>query len=64
MSKTTRKAIVKSSKEEIEVYKLSNGHPTKEHVWNRYYGDKISMEVVAQKKHTQTYKDDELTFLN
>lgn len=58
-----RTAIVNATMEKIQVYKLKQGHPTAEHIWNRYLGDNITLSKVEQGQHIQTYTSKELEFI-
>jgi len=58
----TRKAKVKATGEEIEVYKLKQ--PADNKRWCILLGDKLTVASLDANKHQQTFTDDELQFLD
>jgi len=53
-----RKAKVKGTNREVEVYKIKN---TDE--WNIFLGDKLTMAAVQENKHRETFTTDQLEFI-
>lgn len=52
-----RKAKVKATGKEIDVYKLKDGG------WCIFLGDKLTMSAIENNEHQKTFKDDELEFV-
>lgn len=57
MNNPVLKVKVRATNQVIEVYKLSDGR------YNRYLGDGLSMEVIKQDQHIQTFTKEELDFI-
>jgi len=59
----TKKAKLTGTDRTVEVYRLKLCHPTPEHIWHIYLGDKISMQAIEQGQHNETFTSEQLQFI-